>query len=190
MHMTMERVEPLTEDKAATARPRRSTTVANVFKSELHEQLAALLRVCVAKFPLSFASTIARSFRAESWRIKEGPVTSLRKRIAYHIGAVLAVLLLTAPLGCSDCETTIATNALPDGTVGIVYSFALASDCGGDFWFLSEGNLPPGIGLQENGILLGTATNAGVSTFTLAVVDEHSGETAFKTFTLKILPAS
>jgi len=117
-------------------------------------------------------------------------VTGLRKRAANEIGALLAVLLLAAPLGCSDCETSIATNALPDGSVGVVYSFALASDCGGDFWFLSEGNLPPGIGLQDNGILVGTATQPGVSTFTLAVVDEHSGETAFKTFTLKIDPAT
>ena len=117
-------------------------------------------------------------------------VTGLRKRAANAIGAVLAVLLLAAPLGCSDCETEIATNTLPDGRVGVVYSFALASDCGGDFWFLSEGNLPPGIGLQDNGILRGTATNAGVSTFTLGVVDEHSGDTAFKTFTLRIDPAS
>ncbi len=114
----------------------------------------------------------------------------LRTRAVNEIGAVLAVLLFAAPLGCSDCDTSIATNALPNGTVGVVYSFPLASDCGGDFWFLSEGNLPPGIGLQENGILVGTATRAGVSTFTLAVVDEHSGETAFKTFTLTIEPAS
>jgi hypothetical protein len=117
-------------------------------------------------------------------------VTTLRKRAANAIGAVLAVLLLTAPLGCSDCETSIATNALPDGSVGVVYSFALASDCGGDFWFLNDGNLPPGIGLQDNGILVGTATNAGVSLFTLGVIDEHSGDTAFKTFTLTIVPAS
>jgi len=117
-------------------------------------------------------------------------VTRQQRRVASELGAVLAILLLSAPLGCSDCDTSIATNALPDGTVGVVYSFALASDCGGDFWYLSEGNLPPGIGLQDNGILVGTATRAGVSTFTLAVVDEHSGETAFKTFTLTMHPAS
>ncbi len=117
-------------------------------------------------------------------------MSGLMKRAVNEVGAVLAVLLLAAPLGCSDCDTSIATNALPDGTVGVVYSFALASDCGGDFWYLADGNLPPGIGLQDNGILVGTATRAGVSTFTLAVVDEHSGDTAFKTFTLTILPAS
>ena len=117
-------------------------------------------------------------------------MTGLRKRAANVIGAALAVLLLTAPLGCSDCETEIVTNALPDGRVDVTYSFALASDCGGDFWFVSDGNLPPGIGLLENGILRGTATNAGISTFTLGVIDEHSGESAFKGFTLKIVPAS
>ena len=116
-------------------------------------------------------------------------MTGLRKRIANELGAVLAILLLSAPLGCSDCETSIATSSLPNGSVGVVYSFALASDCGGDFWFVSNGNLPPGIGLQDNGILIGTATNAGVSLFTLGVVDEHSGDTAFKSFTLTITPA-
>lgn len=107
------------------------------------------------------------------------------------MGLLLALLLFAAtPLACSDCNTEISTSSLPDGSVGIVYSFALDSNCGGDFWFVNDGNLPPGIGLQNNGILRGTATIPGRSIFTIGVIDNDSGDTAFKGFSLTIIPAS
>jgi hypothetical protein len=110
---------------------------------------------------------------------------------ANAIGVALTVLLLAvAPLGCSDCDLEIVTNTLPDGTVGVPYSFQVVSDCGGDFWFVSQGNLPPGIGLLDNGILRGTATDAGRSTFTLGVIDSDNGDSTFKGFSLTIIPAS
>jgi hypothetical protein len=112
------------------------------------------------------------------------------KIAASRIGLLIGLLLFAAaPLACSDCDTEIVTNSLPDGSVGIVYSFALASNCGGNFWFLNDGNLPPGIGLLDNGILRGTATSPGRSTFTLGLIDDDTGDSAFKTFTLTILPA-
>jgi len=110
---------------------------------------------------------------------------------AKTIGIVLSLLLLAvAPLGCSDCSTEIATNTLPDGSVGVAYSFQMISDCGGDFWYVSQGNLPPGIGLLDNGILRGTATVPGITTFTIGVIDTDSGASAFKGFTLTIERAS
>lgn len=113
------------------------------------------------------------------------------KRAALRIALLFAlVLFATGPLACSDCNTEIVTNSLPDGSVGIVYSFALASNCGGNFWFINDGNLPPGIGLLDNGILRGTATQAGRSIFTLGLIDDDTGDSAFKTFTLTILPLS
>ena len=115
----------------------------------------------------------------------------LSKRVASRIGLLIALLLFAAaPLACSDCNTEISTNSLPDGSVGVVYSFALASNCGGDFWFVNDGSLPPGIGLLDNGILRGTATSAGRSTFTIGVIDDETGDSAFKGFSLTILPAS
>ena len=116
---------------------------------------------------------------------------SLPKRCVSRTCALLALLLLAAaPLACSDCDLEIVPNALPNGTVGAPYSFVLASHCGGDFWFISQGNLPPGIGLLDNGLLRGTPTTAGTSTFTVGVIDSDSGDRAFKGLALTIDPAS
>lgn len=111
----------------------------------------------------------------------------------WTVGLAIALALLVsavAPLGCSDCDLEIVTNSLPDGTVGIAYSFRLISHCGGDFWFVSQGNLPPGIGLLDDGILRGTPTDAGTSNFTLGVIDADSRDRAFKGFSLTVDPAS
>jgi Putative Ig domain len=113
------------------------------------------------------------------------------KRAVGGLGILAAVLLFAAaPMGCSDCDTEITTNTLPDGIVGVAYAFTVASNCGGDFWFVSEGNLPPGIGLLDNGILRGTPSDVGTSTFTLGVIDSDTGERAFKGLSLTIEPAA
>ena len=57
-----------------------------------------------------------------------------------------------------------APQALPSGVVGARYSAQLNSDCGGDDWFIQTGDLPPGIGLQENGNIQGVPTTAGIYT--------------------------
>ena len=88
--------------------------------------------------------------------------------------------------GCSDCDLQIDTGALADGVVGVFYDFGLHSDCGGDFWVLTDGNLPPGIGLLQAGELRGVPTTAGNFHFTLAVIDDDSGDTAFKGFALTV----
>ena len=108
-------------------------------------------------------------------------------RRLWIILATLA-LFVSIPIapGCSDCDLKIDTAALSDGTVGVFYTFGLHSDCGGDFWFLADGNLPPGIGLLEHGELRGTPTHAGLFSFTLGVIDDDNGETAFKGFALRV----
>jgi hypothetical protein len=89
--------------------------------------------------------------------------------------------------GCSDCDTKITTGALPDGFVGLAYNVGLTSDCGGDAWFLTQGNLPPGIGLLESGSLKGVPTLAGTYSFTIGVIDFGSGEQAYKGLSMTVL---
>ena len=79
---------------------------------------------------------------------------------------LLAALGSVAP-ACSDCDLSVSTGTLPAGFVGVRYSKQLDSDCGGDAWFIQTGDLPPGIGLQEDGDLLGTPTTVGAFTFTV-----------------------
>lgn len=99
--------------------------------------------------------------------------------------AMLA-LLLVGGAQCSDCSLSVATKGLPNGTVGVRYFSELNSHCGGDSWFIQTGELPPGIGLQDNGDLAGTPNVAGLYTFTVAVFDFGTGETAFRGLSLFI----
>jgi hypothetical protein len=99
---------------------------------------------------------------------------------------VLSGGLVSGGWGCSSCGLSVSTRALPDATVGQKYSFSLSSNCGGGAWFLQTGSLPPGIGLQDDGDLIGIPTLAGIYTFTVGVFDFASGETAFKGLSLTV----
>ena len=99
---------------------------------------------------------------------------------------IASLVALPSVLGCSDCNLKITTGSLPAGVVGADYSERLKSDCGGDFWFLQEGNLPPGIGLDDNGKLRGTPTVVGTFVFTVGVGDNDTLELAFKGLSLVV----
>jgi hypothetical protein len=102
--------------------------------------------------------------------------------------ALLAAAL--AVWGCSDCSLEIATSGLVNGSVGTPYFAELASECGGDVWFLDTGQLPPGIGLQDNGDVEGLPTLAGTFTFVVGVFDFGSEDTAYKGLAITIDPES
>ncbi|MEW6273063.1 MAG: Ig domain-containing protein [Thermodesulfobacteriota bacterium] len=108
-------------------------------------------------------------------------------------GLVVALLVVALPLGgpvaCGGCSVKIETESLPDGIVGVEYFLQLDSDCGGDEWFLDQGNLPPGIALSNGGKLTGTPLLAGVYTFTIGVVDYDDAEFAFRGFVMTVLDA-
>ncbi len=110
-------------------------------------------------------------------------------RLRLILPFVVFLAAVPGPIGCNDCNLQITTEALPDGIVGENYSFGLSSQCGGDFWFLDNGNLPPGIGLLAEGQLRGTPTLAGSFAFTLGVVDGDTLETALKGFVLTVQEA-
>ena len=69
---------------------------------------------------------------------------------------------------------TITTTSLPDGTVGQVYSRPVQATGGtGAFtWTISAGSLPPNLTLDPaTGVISGTPTAAGASSFTVRVAD-------------------
>jgi len=102
-------------------------------------------------------------------------------------GALLAALLAGASPGCSDCDLQVSTAALPDGLIGASYKANLGSRCGGGFWFIQAGTLPPGIGLQEDGDLRGTPTVVGLYPFTVGVIDYGTDEIAYKGLAIEVL---
>ncbi len=84
--------------------------------------------------------------------------------------------------------TTPATLS-PAATQGSLYTFPLSATGGTApyFWQISSGTPPPGMGLQNNGLLTGTPTATGTYNFTVEVYDSASPvHTATEAITLTV----
>jgi Putative Ig domain len=71
---------------------------------------------------------------------------------------------------------SITTTALPVGSIGSAYAGTLAATGGKTpyTWSLSSGTLPAGLSLSSSGVITGTPTSAGASSFTVKVADAES----------------
>jgi len=79
-------------------------------------------------------------------------------------------------------------SPLPSGTVGVSYVFAFDATGGTGSYTWAAGPAPAGLAVSSAGIISGTPTTPGQSTFTVRVTDS-SGQTAAKDFSMTILPA-
>lgn len=80
--------------------------------------------------------------------------------------------------GC--CDARIVTGFIPDGCVGEYYIYALEGACADNQWVVTHGDLPPGIGLSNNGVLSGTPTLEGMYLFTVTLSpDFHPASKGF-----------
>ena len=88
----------------------------------------------------------------------------------YWVDLVYSTTAAGAPL-------TVATAALPDGSVGVAYNQTMAAGGGVSpyTWTLVSGsNLPAGLQLSTGGVITGTPTVTGTTTFTVQVADSSS----------------
>jgi uncharacterized protein (TIGR03437 family) len=86
---------------------------------------------------------------------------------------------------------TITTTTLAQGTVGVAYSQAIQASGGTTpYAFTVIGALPPGLTLSPAGVVSGTPTSAGTSTFNIRATDAN-GLVANRAFdlTIGIVPA-
>ena len=87
---------------------------------------------------------------------------------------------------------TISPPTLPGGVVSVAYSQTLTASGGsgtGYTWSVATGTLPAGLALNSGtGVISGTPTTAGPSTFSISVVDSMGG-TATQSYTVTIAPA-
>lgn len=91
--------------------------------------------------------------------------------------------------GLPFAAPTLAGEALPDGTNGSFYSYALErTGSPAPIFTVASGALPEGLTLTTAGVITGTPTTAGTSTFTVAAT--NTAGTASKAFsiTTKDLP--
>ncbi len=82
---------------------------------------------------------------------------------------------------------TIMTTRLPSGVVGTEYSGALTSNPTDTVWSVSFGSLPPGLTLSSLGIISGTPTFDGTSTFTVSAASGSSRTTKNLSITINAL---
>jgi hypothetical protein len=103
--------------------------------------------------------------------------------------------LTASQAGSITIETSfsITTTSLPDGTVNNSYSQTLAASGGsGTYttWTVNSGSLPAGLSLASStGIISGTPTASGASSFTIQVTDSN-GATATQALSINIAAAS
>src|SRR5262249_14589005 len=98
-----------------------------------------------------------------------------------------AAVTVTAPP-----PLTITTSSLPDGSVSSSYSAALSPTRGTTpyTWSMTAGTLPDGLSLgTSSGVISGSPTDQGSSTFTVQVMDSAS-RTATAGLSLNVSGAS
>lgn len=113
-------------------------------------------------------------------------MTNWRMAVLLLIGSGFGVGLTAQGCGGSDhhnggigtvTSLTVTTTSLPNATVGAVYSQQLTT-AGGTApitWTIAAGALPSGLNLSQNtGIISGTPTAAGTSSFTVRATDNTS----------------
>jgi hypothetical protein len=85
---------------------------------------------------------------------------------------VVALLHCCVFTACGE-KLSITTTALPDATLGVAYSFQMQGKSV-DSWALNQGSLPPGIGLNQGGLLSGTPSARGTFNFTVSAVQSST----------------
>jgi hypothetical protein len=93
----------------------------------------------------------------------------------------------------STSSVTLSPTTLPGGTVNASYSQTIAASGGVSpySYAVTTGLLPAGLTLSSAGVVAGTPTTAGTSTFTVTATDSSSGTalTGSQSYTVAISPA-
>lgn len=91
--------------------------------------------------------------------------------------------------GTVKIAPTITTESLPGGTVGTAYSQTLAADGSAPIaWSVTNGALPEGLTLSNDGTISGTPTAAGTYTFDVEAKNDYGSETRELTIEIKAAP--
>lgn len=144
-----------------------------------------------------FASGVGGTISGK-WDAPEGNNTTLAAQLPNLLAGRAYINFHTTQFGGGEIRGNITLApgittgaALPPGRLGVAYSQTLAAAAAGGTptWTVTSGNLPAGITLSAAGVLSGTPTAVGTSTFT---VQSSTGAASFasKTFSLTILPTT
>ena len=103
----------------------------------------------------------------------EGTQAHVHEAAAGINGSVIIPLTLTPPLSTLQSPLAISTSSLADGAVGSAYSQTLSATGGTTphTWAIASGALPAGLSLSAAGVISGTPTAAGATSFSVSVTD-------------------
>ena len=95
----------------------------------------------------------------------------------------------TSTYTATTTQTSIVTDALPNGKVGHAYSKTLVANSGTApyTWSIIGGALPAGLSLSAGGVISGTPTTAGTASVTVQVTDVN-GIFDLQIYGLKVNP--
>ena len=121
-----------------------------------------------------------------------GSLAHVHEAAAGVNGSVVIPLTLTAPLSTLQSPLGVSTASLADGAAGSAYSQSLTATGGTTpyAWAVASGTLPAGLNLSAAGVISGTPTAAGSSSFSVSVTDSASpAVTATKALAINIAAA-
>jgi hypothetical protein len=111
------------------------------------------------------------------------PTFTVTDSLSTKASAVIALSIGRPPL------QIVTSSPLPDGTVGVGYSAAIGTSGGTEpvTFSLDKGSPPAGLRVLSSGLVTGTPTAPGTSTFSIRANDSANGTDA-RDFTLTIKP--
>jgi len=113
--------------------------------------------------------------------------------VAQVTDAVSSTATKTLSISVISIPPTITTSSLASGTTGTYYSQTLAASGGVTpySWSLDSGSLPAGLSLSATGVISGTPTLGGTSSFTIRVTDAVSStSTKMLSITITDIPSA
>ncbi|MGD0059075.1 MAG: putative Ig domain-containing protein [Verrucomicrobiia bacterium] len=158
-----------------------------------------------APLGVTFTGVSTGSVSSWSWIFGDGGVTNnLTTNIVFYTyntaGVYSVTMIASSPGGASTnevsnyidvtCPTiTVSPSNLPNATVSSSYSQTISASGGSGSYTdtVSAGTLPAGLSLSSGGVLSGTPTATGNSTFTVLATDTRTGCTGQRSYTLNVV---
>lgn len=98
-----------------------------------------------------------------------------------------ATATLNLTVNAAQAQLTVTTTSLPDGTVGVAYSGAIAAAGGTTPYTYHASNLPPGLSINSlTGAISGMPTQSGTTTVAFVVTDATTPTALMATANLSI----